>query len=122
MGFKVDKMAQVAGKAAAAAAKSGWRYKLGKWAYETSFFPQIGLRYDDTLRETEEVKEALRRLPAKEADERIFRISRAIQLSANKTILPKAEWTKFEDDWRYLEPYILEVRKERKERSEWAQK
>ena len=52
---------------------------------------------DDTLYETPVVKEALRRLPPSLQDERLFRISRAIQLSNTKTILPKEEWTKYEE-------------------------
>ena len=56
-----------------------------------------GLMRDDTIFETVEVKEALRRLPDHLYDERIFRQCRALQLSNTKTILPKEEWTQFED-------------------------
>ena len=52
---------------------------------------------DDTLDETSMVKEAIGRLPDKIYDERMYRISRALNLSNQKTVLPKAEWTKFED-------------------------
>jgi Ubiquinol-cytochrome C reductase complex 14kD subunit len=57
----------------------------------------LGLMHDDTLYETPEVKEALRRLPKKLQEERQYRISRALYLSMRKEILPKAEWTKFEE-------------------------
>lgn len=53
--------------------------------------------HDDVLYETPDVEEAIRRLPAKVIDDRNFRILRAIQLSGQKKILPKAEWTKYEE-------------------------
>lgn len=52
---------------------------------------------DDCLYETPDVEEALRRLPEKLMMERNFRMARAVQLSGAKKILPKNEWTKFED-------------------------
>lgn len=58
-------------------------------------------------------------MPQHIVDERQFRIVRALQLSITKTILPKEEWTKYEEDTRYLEPYLNEVIKEREEREEW---
>ena len=53
--------------------------------------------HDDVLYETPDVEEALRRLPSKLVDDRNFRILRAIQLSGQKKILPKAEWTKYDE-------------------------
>ncbi|XP_029679257.1 cytochrome b-c1 complex subunit 7-like [Formica exsecta] len=90
-----------------------------KWCYNLSGFNQYGLWRDDCLYESEDVKEALRRLPQHIADERNFRIVRALQLDANKRLLPKEQWTKFEEDVLYLHPYIEEVRKEREEREKW---
>lgn len=58
-------------------------------------------------------------MPQPVLDERQFRIIRALQLSLTKTILPKEEWTKYEDDTKYLEPYLNEVIKEREEREDW---
>lgn len=69
--------------------------------------------------ENEDVQEALRRLPQHVVDERNFRMIRAIQLSMTKTILPKEEWTKYEEDKLYLTPIVEQVKKERKEREEW---
>ncbi|XP_071441042.1 cytochrome b-c1 complex subunit 7-like [Hetaerina americana] len=92
---------------------------LRRWAYNLSGFNKYGLHHDDCLDETEDVKEALRRLPLKVLDERNFRIQRALQLSLTKDILPKEEWTKFEQDNRYLQPYLEEVKKEREEREQW---
>ena len=37
-------------------------------------------------------------------------------------ILPKDPWTKYEEDKFYLEPYLKEVIRERKEREEWGKK
>ena len=74
-------------------------YPRGQWVNASvvtvNFSP--GLRYDDTLQETEPVKEAIRRLPEKLYDERMFRISRALDLSMTKTILPKEEWTQYDE-------------------------
>lgn len=52
---------------------------------------------DDCLHETDDVKEAIQRLPGDLYDARQFRISRAMYLSNRKEILPKDEWTKMED-------------------------
>lgn len=69
--------------------------------------------------ETEDVKEAIRRLPRKVSDERNYRMMRALHLSMTKTILPKNEWTKYEEDVKYLEPYLDEVVREREEKEDW---
>ena len=61
-----------------------------------------GLMRDDVLYETPDVKEALRRLPREVVDERTFRIIRALQLSGQKKILPKDQWTKYEEaSWEF---------------------
>lgn len=78
--------------------------------------------HDDVLYETPDVEEALRRLPANLIDERNFRITRALQCSGQKKILPKEEWTKYEEDVRYLQPYLNEVIKERLEKEAWDRK
>jgi ubiquinol-cytochrome c reductase subunit 7 len=62
---------------------------------------------DDVLYETPDVKEALRRLPSEVVDERNFRIIRALQLSGQKRILPKEQWTKYEEVSRDLVPWFL---------------
>nr|CAD7202316.1 unnamed protein product [Timema douglasi] len=83
-------------------------------------FNKYGLHHNDVYDEDlPDVKEALRRLPQHIKDERNFRVIRAMQLSLTKTVLPKEEWVKFEEDNKYLDPYIEEVAKERKEREEW---
>lgn len=65
--------------------------------------------YDD---DTPEVREAVHRLPAEVYDARRARIDRAFTLSSNKAILPKHMWTKYEEDVKYLEPYLEEVKRE----------
>ncbi|XP_011298108.1 cytochrome b-c1 complex subunit 7-like [Fopius arisanus] len=90
-----------------------------QWAYDLSRFNQYGLRHDDCLYETPEVQEAIRRLPAHVYDERTFRLVRAMQLSCNKVVLPKEQWTKREEDVHYLRPYLDEVLKEKKEKEDW---
>jgi len=79
----------------------------------------MGLRHDDFLRETPVVLEAVRRLPRKIQDERNYRNLRACQASIGHHLLPKEQWTKFEEDIRYLEPVIEQVEKELKEKEEW---
>lgn len=78
-----------------------------------------GLLHNDCLYETPDVKEALKRLPTKLQDERNFRQYRALHLSMCQRILPKEQWTKYEEDVRYLEPYLEEVQRERAEKEEW---
>lgn len=82
----------------------------------------VGLHRDDCLYENADVKEAIRRLPADVYDQRAFRMTRALHLSMTKTILPKEQWTKYEEDTKYLEPYLEEVIKEREEREAWNKK
>nr|XP_033785331.1 cytochrome b-c1 complex subunit 7 [Geotrypetes seraphini] len=93
-----------------------------KWYYSAAGFNKLGLIRDDLLYEDDDVIEAIRRLPNRVYDERIFRIKRAIDLTVKHHILPKEQWTKYEEDVRYLEPYLKEVIRERKEREEWAKK
>ncbi|CAB3240995.1 unnamed protein product [Arctia plantaginis] len=92
---------------------------MKRWAYKMAGFNQYGLLRDDCLYETEDVTEALRRLPQHVVDERNFRIVRALQLSLTKNILPKEEWTKYEEDKLYLSPVVEIVKKERLERENW---
>ena len=97
----------------------GWKQALRRWAYYKSYFPELGLMRDDILYEDEHVKKAIARLPKRVYDDRIFRLTRALDLSNKKITLPKEEWTKFEDDVRYLQPYLDEVKKEENEKAEW---
>uniref|UniRef100_A0A2K6UY04 Cytochrome b-c1 complex subunit 7 n=1 Tax=Saimiri boliviensis boliviensis TaxID=39432 RepID=A0A2K6UY04_SAIBB len=53
---------------------------------------------DDTRYEDEDVKEAIRRLPENVYNDRMFRIKRALDLSMKHQILPKEQWTKYEEN------------------------
>lgn len=52
---------------------------------------------DDTIYEDLDVKEALRRLPEQQYNDRMFRVKRALDLSMKQQILPKDQWTKYEE-------------------------
>nr|ADD38199.1 Cytochrome b-c1 complex subunit 7 [Lepeophtheirus salmonis] len=96
-----------------------------RWAFGVSGFNQYGLYRNDLMQETPEVVEALRRLPMPLQDERTFRIQRAMQLSLQKSILPKSEWVSFEeneDKGHYLDALLAEVKKEMEEKNSWAKK
>lgn len=55
-------------------------------------------RADDLIvEEDENVLKALKRLPPKEAYDRVYRLRRAFQCSATHKLLPKSEWTKQEE-------------------------
>lgn len=56
-----------------------------------------GLLRDDTINEDPDVKEAIRRLPEPVYNDRMFRIKRALDLSMKQQILPKDQWTKYEE-------------------------
>ncbi|KAM9824219.1 cytochrome b-c1 complex subunit 7 [Neosynchiropus ocellatus] len=77
---------------------------------------------DDTIYEDDDVKEALSRIPEDLYNDRVFRIKRALDLSMKQQVLPKNQWTKYEEDARYLTPYLDEVIRERKEKEEWMKK
>ena len=74
---------------------------------------------DDTTYENDDVKEAIRRLPENLYNDRMFRIKRALDLTMRHQVLLKVQWTKYEEDKFYLEPYLKEVIWEREE---WANK
>ncbi|KAK3942243.1 cytochrome b-c1 complex subunit 7 [Diplogelasinospora grovesii] len=90
---------------------------LANWYANAAGYRQLGLRADDLISEEDEtVLLALKRLPASERYDRIFRIRRATQLSIQHKLLPKNEWTKTEDDVPYLAPLIEQLEAEQKER------
>uniref|UniRef100_A0A8C6XBR9 Cytochrome b-c1 complex subunit 7 n=1 Tax=Naja naja TaxID=35670 RepID=A0A8C6XBR9_NAJNA len=96
--------------------------RFHKWYYNAQGFNKYGLKRDDILHETDVVKEAIKRLPEDEYYERIFRIKRAVQLSLTHDILPKDQWTKYEEDKPYLWPHVKEVMRERNEKKEFRNK
>jgi len=90
-----------------------------KMVYNLSGFNKLGLHRDDLLYENDDVKEALKRVPQDIIDVRNYRILRAVQLTIQKDILPKDEWTKIEEDVLYLTPIVNQVEKERIEQENW---
>jgi ubiquinol-cytochrome c reductase subunit 7 len=60
----------------AVAASSKWLDGFRKWYYNAAGFNKLGIMRDATLHETEDVKEAIRRLP-EDLYDRLFRIKRA---------------------------------------------
>ncbi|KAK2739117.1 Cytochrome b-c1 complex subunit 7 [Myotisia sp. PD_48] len=89
------------------------------WYANASGYRQLGLRYDDLIpEENETVLLALKRLPPKEAYDRMYRIRRAVQCSVQHQLLPLNEQTKPEEDIRYLRPLIEEIKREQAERVE----
>lgn len=105
-----------------AAASGRFLEGFRKWYYNACGFNKLGLMRDDTIDEDSDVKEAVRRLPEPVYNDRVFRLKRAIDLSMKQQILPKDQWTKYEQDVKYLEPYLQEVIRERKEKEEWDKK
>lgn len=76
----------------------------------------LGLMLNDVYENTPEVEEAVQRLPSDVFDARNKRIAMAFHLSLNKMYLPKEQWTKYEEDVKYLEPYLEEVKREKAEK------
>ena len=106
-----------------------------QWAYNNSAFKymryvswqylwggrEYGLLWHDQYYEpAPEVTEALRRLNLKEPwlfDQRKMRLSRAHTLAMHNEILPKNEWTKWDEETFYLKPYLDEIEAEKTERT-----
>ncbi|KAJ9196976.1 hypothetical protein DTO166G4_2573 [Paecilomyces variotii] len=92
---------------------------IAEWYTNAAGYRRLGLRFDDLIpEESESVQTAIKRLPPKEAYDRVFRLRRAFQLSLSHQLLPAAEQTKPEEDVEYLSPIIREVEKEQAEREE----
>jgi len=104
-------------------AAGSWRKVVSTYMYNHSNFNKIGLYNDDTITQPPTViTEALRRYSMcdnKGYNERLYRITIATHLSRNKSILPMEEWTKMENDVPYLQPYIVQVKREMKEKADW---
>ncbi|PSS27212.1 hypothetical protein M430DRAFT_130495 [Amorphotheca resinae ATCC 22711] len=101
---------------------------LSNWYCNAAGYRKLGLRADDLISEEDEtVLLALKRLPEKEAYDRVFRLRRAFQVgptyanisaSLAHQLLPKEQHTKPEEDYPYLSPIIREIEAEAKERSD----
>merc|ERR1711918_114287 len=91
--------------------------------YWTSLSKQLnryGLRYEDVLVETPEVREALRRLSPEAAEGRTMRYRRAVDLSFKKIYMPEGTQAKLAPQKRYLD--IKQVEKEYAERINWERR
>ncbi|KAF2707053.1 ubiquinol-cytochrome c reductase complex 14 kDa protein-like protein [Pleomassaria siparia CBS 279.74] len=96
-----------------------WVQPLSNWYNNAAGYRQLGLKVDDLIPEENDVVQlALKRLPPKEAYDRVWRLRRALQCSVAHQLLPKEEWTKPEEDERYLSPIIQEIESELKERED----
>ncbi|KAI1092661.1 14 kDa subunit of cytochrome bd ubiquinol oxidase [Rostrohypoxylon terebratum] len=90
---------------------------LASWYTNAAGYRKLGLRADDLIcEEDENVIKALKRLPPREAYDRVYRLRRAFQCSATHKLLPKEEWTKEKDDVPYLQPLIDQIHAEEKEK------
>ncbi|OCK81805.1 ubiquinol-cytochrome c reductase subunit 7 [Lepidopterella palustris CBS 459.81] len=96
-----------------------WMKPLASWYSDAAGYRKLGLRADDLIpEESEAVLLALKRLPPKDAYDRVFRMRRAFQCSLAHQLLPKEEQTKPEEDIPYLSPIIKEIEAEIKERED----
>jgi len=97
-----------------------WLTPVANWYVNASGFRKYGFKYDDLLQEeTPTVQRALTRLEPREYYDRSYRLKRASHASVLHAPLAKEEWTKAEDDVRYLLPHVHEVMKEDAERKHW---
>ncbi|KAH8693144.1 ubiquinol-cytochrome c reductase complex 14 kDa protein [Talaromyces proteolyticus] len=96
-----------------------WLQPIAEWYTNAAGYRRLGLRADDLIpEESELVQNALRRLPPKEAYDRVFRLRRAFQCSISHTLLPAEEQTKPDEDREYLSPIIRELQAEAQERED----
>ncbi|KAL8983284.1 MAG: hypothetical protein Q9177_005019 [Variospora cf. flavescens] len=96
-----------------------WMIPISKWYADAAGYRKLGLRVDDLIpEESETVMLALKRLPPKEAYDRVFRLRRAFQCSLSHQLLPKDQQTKPEEDYLYLTPIIKQIEQESRERGD----
>ncbi|RMJ27008.1 hypothetical protein PHISP_02137 [Aspergillus sp. HF37] len=75
-----------------------WMMPLAQWYTNAAGYRKLGLKADDLIpEENDTVQTAIKRLPAKEAYDRIFRIRRAFQCSVSHALLPPSEQIKPEE-------------------------
>ncbi|KAI9811652.1 MAG: Cytochrome b-c1 complex subunit 7 [Pycnora praestabilis] len=96
-----------------------WMTPLANWYSDAAGYRKLGLKADDLIpEESETVLLALKRLPPKEAYDRVFRLRRAFQASLAHQLLPKDQQTKPREDTPYLSPIIKEIEAELQERED----
>ncbi|KAB0376079.1 hypothetical protein FD755_012722, partial [Muntiacus reevesi] len=81
----------------AVSAPSRWLEGNQKWHYNAVRFNELGFMRDDTIYENDDVEEAIRRLPENLYNDRVFHSKTALDLSMRQQILPKQQWTKYEE-------------------------
>ncbi|MBW0475604.1 hypothetical protein O181_015319 [Austropuccinia psidii MF-1] len=93
---------------------------VASWYANLAGYRQFGLKYDDLIvEENPTMQKAISRLSEREQYDRSYRLRVAFQLSLLHKELPKSEWTKPEEDDRYLTPIIKEIEHENNERIAW---
>ncbi|RMZ81044.1 hypothetical protein DV738_g2484, partial [Chaetothyriales sp. CBS 135597] len=96
-----------------------WMVPLANWYADAAGYRKLGLKADDLIPEENAVVQlALKRLPPKEAYDRVFRLRRAFQCSLAHQLLPPSEHTKPQDDTPYISPIIAEIEANIKERAD----
>ena len=91
-----------------------------RWWYKNVGHQKFGLRLDDLWTHLNpDVSVAITRLSEEEYNLRNWRIKRALDLSMKNRILPPEQWTKPEEDIRYILVHVLQIEKEREEREAW---
>jgi ubiquinol-cytochrome c reductase subunit 7 len=97
-----------------------WVKPIADWYANAAGYRKLGFKYDDLLiEERDNVQRALQRLSKNEQYDRVFRLKRASQASVLHAPLSAREWTKAEEDVRYLKPHVEDVVKEDTERKMW---
>ncbi|KAI9848155.1 MAG: Cytochrome b-c1 complex subunit 7 [Sclerophora amabilis] len=96
-----------------------WMLPIARWYRNAAGYRKLGLKGDDLIPEENPVVElALKRLPPKEAYDRVFRMRRAFQCSIAHQLLPPEEQTTEEEDLPYLSPIIKQIEAESRERDD----
>lgn len=90
-----------------------------KFRFKYGYHNQVGLLFHDVRQITPDFIKAVRRLPRELTEQRDFRMSRALHLAAARSILPRDEWLKYEDDIPYLKPYMDIIAQENEDRTSW---
>lgn len=104
---------------------------MARTLYKLDGYCKYGFYHDDLIGGyntdvNPKVSEAYRRMAIDNPeahDQRVYRSLRATQLKIQKKILPREQWTTYEDDitkGRYLQPYLQQIEKEEREKAEIA--
>ncbi|KIY51109.1 ubiquinol-cytochrome-c reductase complex subunit 6 [Fistulina hepatica ATCC 64428] len=110
----------LADKVRASRTLTRWVTPIAVWYTQAMGYRQMGFKYDDLLVEEDDaVQRALGRLTPREQYDRGWRFKRASQASVLHDKLPKDQWTKPEEDTRYLVPHVANVAAEDAERFKW---